>query len=231
MFSLAFFFPQVLVSESLSISRFFNKYKINIKKKIRETFMQRSRILVELSNYWKHQQPTSKLSLLWLLPASLLKVCWSTMKLHTTLSLLRPRAKPFPLRTMSKDSAECKQEGRLDACNCKCLEFPAAPVGNRNAVRRLLGECKKTLLHACACERRKTLCRTGTVQASTLHDCMWFHTRRRRKRQKRAFVSRWHTLFRGVSLCSWTCCIRCMKRFACWLVGWTCRSRLHRCRG
>lgn len=25
--------------------------------------------------------------------------------------------------------------GRLDACNCKCLELPAAPVGNYNAVR------------------------------------------------------------------------------------------------
>lgn len=40
---------------------------------------------------------------------NLLKVCWSTIKLHTTPSWLRPRAKPFPLRTMSKDSAECKQ--------------------------------------------------------------------------------------------------------------------------
>lgn len=39
----------------------------------------------------------------------LLKVCWPTMKLQTTPSLLRPRAKPFPLRTISKDSVECKQ--------------------------------------------------------------------------------------------------------------------------
>lgn len=41
----------------------------------------------------------------------LLKVCWPTIKLQTTPSLVRPRVKPFPLRTMSKDSVECKQMG------------------------------------------------------------------------------------------------------------------------
>lgn len=41
----------------------------------------------------------------------LLKVCWSTIKLQMTSSLVRPRVKPFPLRTMSKDSVECKQMG------------------------------------------------------------------------------------------------------------------------
>lgn len=38
----------------------------------------------------------------------LLKVCWSTIKLQTTASLVFPRVKPFPLRTMSKDSVESK---------------------------------------------------------------------------------------------------------------------------
>lgn len=42
-------------------------------------------------------------------------VCWSTRKLHRTPSLLRPRAKPFPRRTMSKDSEGGKQRLGLDA--------------------------------------------------------------------------------------------------------------------
>lgn len=36
----------------------------------------------------------------------LLKVCWPTMKLQTTASLVRPRVKPFPLRTNSKVSGK-----------------------------------------------------------------------------------------------------------------------------
>lgn len=50
-------------------------------------------------------------------------VCWSTRKLHRTPSLLRPRAKPFPRRTMSKDSEGGKQRLGLDAGSVSVWSF------------------------------------------------------------------------------------------------------------
>lgn len=157
---------------------------------------------------------------------SLLNVCWSTMKLHTTPSLLRPRAKPFPLRTMSKDSAGMQTKGQIRRMHCICLELPVAPVGNCMQ----WGAGPGQWLHCdfyCKGMQGKQKCRKSDfVFLVCTRPHLWFHTRIRRKKLRTGFLLftihwlKWHTLFIRASLCSWTCCLWCIKRFACWLVGW-----------
>lgn len=97
---------------------------------------------------------------------SLLNVCWSTMKLHTTPSLLRPRAKPFPLSTMSKDSAECKQRGRLDACTVYVWSFLLRLWGTAGSEEQgLVSDCTVTFT-AKACK--------GNQSAESRTLCLWF---------------------------------------------------------
>lgn len=116
---------------------------------------------------------------------SLLNVCWSTMKLHTTPSLLRPRAKPFPLSTMSKDSAECKQRGRLDACTVYVWSFLLRLWGTaRSEEQGLVSDCTATF--TAKARRGNKKCRKSDFEFLVCrrpHLC--FHTRTRRKKNLR----------------------------------------------